>query len=658
MRLSRAFLKMTLGSLFVFSRGLSAPNAAPPAPPAQSSGTQTKSLAPQTSGPTIRSASSLVIVDVVVTEEGQPIENLQRQAFHIFEDGREQTVKVFEEHNSANPSQIQSIPPMPPNSYSDFPETSVTSAANVLLLDALNTPMKDQMYVRQQLIEYLKNIPVGTRIAIFTLASRLRIVQGFTSNQVPLLAAWNDKRNAPGVSPLLPDQDDSGATTLTSGMQEVGASEQALASLREFQADQAAFQTDLRVQITLDALKQLAGYLAGIPGRKNLIWFSGSFPLILKPDVSSGGSSVSGGRGQQHQSTTGGEFSVARDYNDQLKATSDLLTASRVAVYPVDARGLITAPMFNAANANANYSGVSHGVGSTANPGGRGTTGARTRNPNSGNSGNPNAFGNDKTKFDQSIAAEHATMQEIALETGGQAFYDRNTIKDAVANAIRNGGNYYTLAYTPENSKFDGKFRKVQVTLPGQGHQLSYRQGYLADAPGTHSLNAPLTPGTGAMQRGAPPCSQILFKVRVLPSDDPSLKGLESQAGSAGLMADKLSGPLKRYWIDYAADAHGVATSLGSDGLHHLSVEFVAIAYDHDGNILNVTNRAFHLNLQSEPYDRVMQTGLPLHQEIDLPAGEVYLRLGVHDLSTDRLGSIEIPLRVTGAVQKEPNGHN
>jgi hypothetical protein len=53
------------------------------------------------------------------------------------------------------------------------------------------------------------------------------------------------------------------------------------------------------------------------------------------------------------------------------------------------------------------------------------------------------------------------------------------------------------------------------------------------------------------------------------------------------------------------------------------------------------------LNLQSAQYEQIMQTGLPLHQEIDIPTGEVYLRLGVHDLATDRVGSIEIPLRVS-----------
>jgi hypothetical protein len=41
-----------------------------------------------------------------------------------------------------------------------------------------------------------------------------------------------------------------------------------------------------------------------------------------------------------------------------------------------------------------------------------------------------------------------------------------------------------------------------------------------------------------------------------------------------------------------------------------------------------------------------MQTGMPMHQELDVPTGEVYLRIAIHDLSTDRIGSVEIPLRV------------
>jgi VWFA-related protein len=633
MRFSRSFSRMALAQCLVFAIAMDAQDPAPPAPqPAKASSPQSKEAAPQSSGPAIRTASNLVVVDVVVRDEGKPVKGLERSAFHIFEDGREQSIKVFEQHNSADASQVQRLPALPPHTYSNFPKTTVTSAANVLLLDALNTPMKDQMYVRKQMTEYLKNIPGGTRIAIFTLASKLRIVQGFTSDRAPLLAAVSDKRNAPGVSPLLPDPDDTTLTNLSTGMQNVGASAQATASLLQFQADQASFQLDLRVQFTLDALKQLAAYLGGIPGRKNLIWFSGSFPLSLDPDVS-----------------LSNEFSAVRNYDDQLKATSDLLTISRVAVYPVDARGLFTAPMFSAANQGVNYSGVSHATSSTtgaSNPDTRAGGGVHARNPANGNASNPNAFASDSSKFFQSTAAEHATMQELALDTGGKAFFDTNDIKDALAKAIENGENYYTLAYIPDDTKFDGKFRKIQVQLPEQNHQLAYRQGYFADAPSAHSPNAPLSPTVAAIQRGAPSSSQILFKVRVLPSDDDALKGLESQAGPAGVMADKLRRAVKRYWIDYATDLHQVSVIVGSDGLFRCSLEFVAIAYDRDGKILNVANRSFKLNLQSAQFSQIMQTGLPLHQELDVPAGEVYLRIAVHDLSTDRIGSVEIPLRV------------
>jgi VWFA-related protein len=627
MRFSRAFFEIAVAAFIPSALAICAQDSVPP-PPTQ----QSTEAVPQSGNPAIRTASNLVIVDVVVSDEGKPVKGLQQQAFHIFEDGREQTVKIFEEHNSVTASQARKPPLLPPNTYTNLPESTVTSAANVLLLDALNTPMNDQMYVRKEMVEYLKNIPAGTGIAIFTLASKLRMVQGFTADSTLLLAALSDKRNSPGVSPLLPDPNDATATNVISGMQDVGAPTQSIASLQQFQADEAAFQLDLRVQYTLDALKQLGAYLGNVPGRKNLIWFSGSFPLNLDPDA-----------------TLTDAFSVVRNYADQLRATSDLLTASRVAVYPVDARGLFTSPMFSAANKGANYSGVSHGTPSVPNPGTHPGSGAgtRARNPANGSASNPNAFARDSSKFSQTTAAEHATMQELAQDTGGRAFYDTNGMKDALANAIENGENYYTLAYIPDDTKFDGKFRRIQVKLPEQNHQLAYRQGYFADAPGAHSQNAPLTATASALQRGAPPSSQILFKLRLLSSDDSALKGLQSQAGPAGLMADKLHGPVKRYWIDYAADMHQVSASLDSDGLYHSSMEFVAIAYDRDGKILNVANRSFRLNLQSEQYNQVMQTGLPLHQELDIPSGEVYLRIAVHDLSTDHIGSVEIPLRVS-----------
>jgi VWFA-related protein len=636
MRISRA-LWVIAAPLLIWALALRGQERA--ANPQAASSTQSVGQGPATrEAPVARSVARLVVVDVVVSDDGKPVKGLAQQAFHLSEDGREQSLKVFEEHNSADASQIQNIPALPANIYTNFPETTVTAAANVLLLDALNTPAKDQMYVRQQMIEYLKTIPTGSRIAIFTLASRLRMVEGFTSDRRVLLAALNNKKNGATESPLLDDPNDASVTNLNTNMQAmtqaIGDSSQVMDSLAQFQADLSAFQMDLRVQMTLDALKELAEYLGGIPGRKNLIWFSGSFPINLDPD-----------------STLGNEFSPARQYADRLKTTGDLLAAERVAVYPVDARGLFPSSVFNAGNPNSSYSGVSTSPPGGQSGGGAGAGGRRPRLPSGGNSSNPNSFARDSAKFAQTTAAEHATMQQIAEETGGHAYYDTNGIKDAVASAIESGEKYYTLAYTPSDANFDGKFRKIEVKFAGdKKYRLAYRPGYFADAPDAHTSDTPLSATASAIQRGAPASSEILFKVRVLPSDDPSLKGLQSQPGPAGALADHLHPPVKRYWIDYAADMHQVAANAGMDGLYHASLEFVALAYDRDGKTLNVTARAVKLNLQPAQYERVMQVGMPLHQEIDVPAGEVYLRLAVHDLTTDRIGSMEIPLRVTEPV--------
>ncbi len=59
-------------------------------------------------------------------------------------------------------------------------------------------------------------------------------------------------------------------------------------AMRQFLADTAAFQTEQRIGITLQALQQLARYLAGVPGRKNVIWFSGSLSragIVPDPDL-------------------------------------------------------------------------------------------------------------------------------------------------------------------------------------------------------------------------------------------------------------------------------------------------------------------------------------------------------------------------------------
>jgi VWFA-related protein len=564
--------------------------------------------------------ANLVVVDVAVTNHGTPISGLPEGRFQIAEDGIPQKVTVFEEHKPEDSPLVSKAPPLGPNIYSDFPEFAITSATNVLLLDALNTPLTDQLYVRQQMIRYLENIPPGTRIAIFTLASRLRMVEGFTTDSSAIAKALSGT-GGPQQSVVLGGSGDSqfASDSDISGPAPV---ERAASSLQQFEADLASFQTDLRVQMTLDSLKNLARYLNSIPGKKNLIWFSGSFPLGIDPLDSS--------------------FQAMRNYSDDLRQTATLLAVARVAVYPVDARGLMSLPSTSAASRF--YSPSSGppmpGKNSQRSLRGSGAPALSTKTAGPG----PSAA---DQKFLKQTAVERATMQQIAEDTGGEAFLDTNGLKEAVSQAIANGARYYTLGYIPQSPRSDGSFHRLAVKVDGN-YQLRYRRGYYVNDSGS-MMAASQTPSLmrAALQLGAPQLSEIAFKVRVITASDPAAKGIAISPDSAGIESNHLQGTKVRYLIDYAVDSHSLAFTVTPDGVRHARVEFVAVAYDPDGKLLNHVDQGVGFKLSPEFYDQIGRSGLPMHQEIDIPCGHVFLRIAVHDMDRNRVGSTEVPMNVT-----------
>jgi len=70
------------------------------------------------------------------------------------------------------------------------------------------------------------------------------------------------------------------------------------------------------VTATKNALEAIAHHLAPVPGRKSLIWVTGSFPLLLKTE---------------HET---------RDFSQDMKEAARALNDANVALYAVDARGL------------------------------------------------------------------------------------------------------------------------------------------------------------------------------------------------------------------------------------------------------------------------------------------------------------------------------
>jgi hypothetical protein len=65
-------------------------------------------------------------------------------------------------------------------------------------------------------------------------------------------------------------------------------------------------------------MAEISRYLSGMPGRKNLIWYSGGFPDRMRDK----------------------QGSVCYDFRDDLSTAEGLLAISHVVVYPVDSRAL------------------------------------------------------------------------------------------------------------------------------------------------------------------------------------------------------------------------------------------------------------------------------------------------------------------------------
>ncbi|MGA7521703.1 MAG: VWA domain-containing protein [Acidobacteriaceae bacterium] len=555
--------------------------------------------------PTFQANANLVLLDVVVRDKGKPVLGLRQSDFKVLEDGKPQTITVFEEHKATDVQESAKAPALPPHVYGDFPQYRITSAANVLLLDALNTPLSGQTFARAQMLKYLHTIPAGTQIAVFTLASQLRMISGFTTNVGAIEEALNPKNTPARQSTML---DSSGDV-----VQEKQVGEGLFASIpgreqemeqemddevNDFQKDRQSFQEEQRMDITLGAFGELARYLSTVPGRKNLIWVSGGLSGALDPDLSR----MSGNQ--------------AARIAPAVRTVNAELSRARVAVYPVDARALMNLTDSNIANVVAPTEvGISHDL----------------------QAARGEAVEND-IRTPQQWGESQQEMKLVATDTGGEAYYNTNAVGKAVEEAIADGENYYTLGYAPQDARNDGAYRTITVRLEEGKYELRYRRGYFAVDPSKSGQEMPmLSPIAEAMEHGVPPLSQVIFRARVLSAVDPELYGLQLTPGPAGKPPKPLQPPVTRYFVDYLIDPHQLVLKDLPGGKERAELEVTQAVYDAQGNRLNATDIGLEVTRTA-----AMPRDIHLRQHIDVPAGPVWLRLGVRDATSGRIGTVEL----------------
>ena len=373
----------------------------------------------------------------------------------------------------------------------------------------------------------------------------------------------------------------------------------------QFQADAEGYRLQTRIRYTLDALNQLGRFLGNLPGRKNVIWFSGSFPINVLPDP-----------------TAPDPFSVAANFNDEFKDTMTRLGRSQVSVYPVDAEGLRTDRTMDPENG-----GGASGIGGIGAP----ASSNAPINPLSvvpGDAGNKtsNDIIQSQQDFTEEMANAHSTMKSMAESTGGRAFINSNDLTGAVRDAIAAGSNYYTITYVPSNPASNA-FHKIKVDVDRKGLTLAYRRGYFTDDPNANhhvgdtvkaalgATAAPYNPFNAAMQHGAPEPAELLFLAAVRPKSAVTDMALAPN----NLLGPKVLGPFRTVTIRYSASAHDIQYTTTPDGAHHCAIEYAAMVYDAQGKTLNSTTNAVRLDFSPAAYKEARDTGVQYEQQISLP---------------------------------------
>jgi len=611
------------------------------------------------SGYSLQTFTQEVMVDVVVTDaKGEPVRNLTSDQFKVLEDGKPQQFRFFQENGNSKIGSthlVNSGSPLPEHVYTNVKAPGPTV---ILLLDGLNTRMPDQMYMRQQVLLAVKQLPPGTRIALFGIAPGLKQLVGLTTDPAPIVAAltlnkaFNQAQLFHDLTPTEMSQiaDAQGAQT-GSQSDQVGVTE----------ARRAVRLQELRAGYTLDAFEALGKYLGQFSGRKSVIWFSAAFPISVVPQTLT--TQFSGFNGI-----------VYADFSDDIRRVGSLLAAGRVAVYPVDVRGVVGDPGYSAANRpDIAPPMVSQSTGGSPQSSGSGSAGGSSSSSSSSSgsssgSGAPSAaaggagaaptaaFVKQETDFLQAISDEHATMSDIADKTGGHAFFNSNDLSGVAGKALGDAASYYEIAYVPSHPKFDGKYHEIRVKLDVPGVKTSYRTGYFSDDPKNQSKKAKVEtdPLKAVLQDAAPESAQIPFYSKVASvTPQPDLSDSSKRNGDFGA---KISGPVVRYGIDWNVKFSSLQTTAAANGIHQGQVTFAVVVYDSEGKTRNSLVNTLELNLTPARFAQLTRVGLPMHQELDLPMQDVVLRLAVIDRGSGKTGATEISLPLKSAMQASAAG--
>jgi VWFA-related protein len=486
----------------------------------------------------------------------------------------------------------------------------------ILVVDMVNTPFMDQSYAREQLLKYLASqVDDVEPTALMVLTKQgVRTIHHFTSQPKVLAAALRKVTGEmteadKSLSQPVADENNRFVVPAPEGSLVGGDTIENIigrlvvfARSGDLELDEMRRREDL--VNTLNSFQHIAQSLAGVPGRKSMIWITGGFPFELGPSGTVAGlthwsmgeglrdsvlPTQSSGRNQA-EINQGIVMGVATELSKAMRPVYDrtmqVLASANIAVYPVDARGLIT--YFGGTEAHSRYA----------------------------------ALRQFSIREEQHRAAIN-TMENFAAATGGRAFYNRNDLVNAFHEAADDSRTYYHLGYYRDKKDAKPGWRKLEVKVAKPDIRVRARKGFLLTETTMVVSNSRQLDLTSAVQS---PLDYTGIPLRV--------RWLGTAPGE---------GKTK---VGFAVVTGGGSVTVDADNNNKLDLDVVAVAMKASGEAADQVGQTIGGNVDQAAITDLQTNGLTYENMFEVPPGTYTAKFVVRDNVTGRMGSVQAALKV------------
>ena len=563
------------------------PSAPTPSAPSQPASNATaEEIISRDETPAFKVNVNLVLVRVVVRDsKGQPVGNLHKEDFQLFDNRKAQSITQFSEEQpgaqtAAARAKLNTSEESVPAETIKPPDVAERYIA--YLFDDVHLDLGDLMQVRNAADRHIAKLRPTDRAAIFTTSGQN--VLDFTDDHAKLhetlLALLPRPIAGVGsvnecftisyyVADLIENKRDLQANAvalqdaLTCNFQgmPVAQVQAAAQSLVDATAYQALDLGQHESHVTLGVLNAVIRRMSVMPGQRSVVFVS---PGFLTPQM---------------------EF----EYSEAI----DRAVRSQVTIGTLDARGLYVPPGFDA---------------SIPGPGNLLTQGQHTM-------------------YDVSAASANADILSVLADaTGGFFFHNSNDLDEGFQRVASAPAYSYVLGFSPQNLKLDGSFHSLKVGVKSPPKlEVQARRGYFAPK---HAAD----PAQEAKQE----IEDALFsqeEVHSLPVE------LHTQFFKSGETDAKLT-------VLAHIDVRRLRLHK-ADGRNNDELTVVSALFNGNGNLVQGLQKTVTMHLKDETLATKLGSGITVKTSFDVKPGSYLVRLVVRDAEAQLVsaenGAVRIP---------------